>query len=110
MDAERRVAEGFWPKMRRFGARLPFAEDAVAAFFCATDPATPRTAKAVIYGALAYFILPMDSIPDFLPLVGFVDDAAALTAAVSTISNHLNERHYGAARAWLQRYGQTETV
>ena len=102
---EEQVVRGFWPKMRRVAARVPFAQDAAAAFFCATDPLTPRPAKAVIFGALAYFLLPTDAVPDFLPLVGFTDDAAALAAAIGTISSHLRERHYVAARAWLRRIG-----
>lgn len=107
---EEQVLGSFWPKMRRVAAHIPFAQDAVAAFFCATDPQTPRSAKAVIFGALAYFVLPTDAIPDFLPLVGFTDDAAALAAAIGTISSHMKERHYEAARAWLRRIGAAGEV
>lgn len=108
MSHEEQVAKNFWPKMRRVAASIPFAQDAAAAFFCAIDPQTPRSAKAVIFGALAYFVLPADAVPDFLPLVGFTDDAAALAAAIGTISSHMRERHYRAARAWLHRAGAAE--
>lgn len=107
-EQEERVLKGFWPKMRRVAGHVPFAQDAVAAFFCAIDPQTPRSAKAVIIGALAYFILPTDAIPDFLPLVGFTDDAAALTAAIGMIASHLRDRHYDSARAWLSRIEEAE--
>lgn len=98
---EKIVLSGFWPKIRRVASHVPFAQDAVAAFYCATDPQTPRSAKAIIFGALAYFVMPADAVPDFLPLIGFTDDAAALAAAIGAISSHLRERHYQAARAWL---------
>ena len=73
-----RVESGFWGKMRRTLARIPFVDELVAAYYCATDPATPLRAKAVLYGALAYFVLPIDIVPDFIFLFGFTDDAAVL--------------------------------
>ena len=78
-----RVRAEFWPKLRRSLGVIPFARDAIAAFHCAIDANTPRHAKAVIFGALAYFVVPFDSIPDWLPLLGFTDDAAALAAAIA---------------------------
>jgi hypothetical protein len=56
-----RLAREFWPKFKRFAARLPFAEDLVAAYFCAFDRNTPRHVQGVLVGALAYFVLPFDA-------------------------------------------------
>ena len=81
-----RVRREFWPKFRRFAARLPFAEDLVAAYFCAFDRNTPRHVRVALIGALAYFVLPFDFIPDMLPLIGFTDDAAVLATAVRLVS------------------------
>ena len=75
---EERVRRGFWRKAKRVAARLPFAEDLLAAYYCAFDRATPLQVKAALIGALAYFVLPFDCVPDFLPLLGFTDDAAVL--------------------------------
>src|SRR4051794_41685583 len=75
---EETVRRGFWPKLRRFASRLPFAEDLLAAYYCAFDRDTPMQVKAALLGALAYFILPFDVIPDMMPLLGFADDAAGL--------------------------------
>jgi uncharacterized membrane protein YkvA (DUF1232 family) len=61
---EQRVRAAFWPKAKRAAARLPFAEDLLAAYYCAFDRATPLQVKATLVGALAYFILPFDFIPD----------------------------------------------
>ena len=100
---EQRIGREFWPKIRRLAASLPFAEDAVAAFYCATDPQTPTRAKAILLAALAYFIVPVDLIPDFLPLLGFTDDAAVIATAIATISSHMKEHHRDAAREWLSK-------
>jgi uncharacterized membrane protein YkvA (DUF1232 family) len=98
---EARVRRAFWPKLRRSLGRVPFVEDLVAAYFCAIDPATPTRTKAILLGALAYFILPVDIIPDFIVGLGFTDDAAVLMAALNAIAPHLSERHRQRARTAL---------
>jgi uncharacterized membrane protein YkvA (DUF1232 family) len=55
-------------------------------YYTAQEPETPLWAKSIIYSALAYFILPLDAIPDTLPVVGFSDDLGALAAAVAAVS------------------------
>src|SRR5436190_1685685 len=69
------VRKSFWAKARRVAAGIPFAEDLVAAYFCAFDHETPLQVKAALLGALAYFVLPFDVIPDVLPMLGYTDDA-----------------------------------
>ena len=59
--------------------------------------------KAAIIGALAYFVLPFDAIPDMLPVVGFTDDAAVLATAIRLVATHITPVHRGAARAKLAR-------
>ena len=66
------VRRGFWKKARKFAARLPFAEDLLAAWYCAFDRDTPMQVKAALIGALAYFVLPFDAVPDVLPFLGFL--------------------------------------
>jgi uncharacterized membrane protein YkvA (DUF1232 family) len=91
----------FWAKLKRAGARIPFAEDLVAAFYCATDPTTPSRVKLILMGAIAYFILPMDGIADILPLIGFADDAAVLAAAVTQVAGSITNEHRIRARKAL---------
>jgi uncharacterized membrane protein YkvA (DUF1232 family) len=98
-----RVRRGFWPKFWRFAARLPFAEDLVAAYFCAFDRDTPRHVQVALMGALAYFVLPFDFIPDMMPLIGFTDDAAVLATAIKLVSAHIRPQHREAARRVLDR-------
>ena len=98
-----RLAREFWPKFKRFAAQLPFAEDLVAAYYCAFDRHTPRHVQAVLVGALAYFVLPFDVMPDMLPLIGFTDDAAVLATAIRLVAAHITPQHREAARRVLAR-------
>ena len=98
---EASVRTGFWPKMRKTLGRVPFAEDAIAAFYCATDNGTPIQVRAALLGALAYFILPIDIIPDFIVGLGYTDDAAVLLAAVTAAKTYITDAHRARARTWL---------
>lgn len=98
-----KVQREFWSKARRVAARLPFAEDLLAAYYCAFDRNTPRHVQVTLVGALAYFILPIDAIPDILPLLGFSDDALALAAAIRLVASHITPAHRSAAREALAR-------
>jgi uncharacterized membrane protein YkvA (DUF1232 family) len=100
---EERVRRDFWRKAARVAARLPFAEDLLAAYYCAFDQATPFQVRAALVGALAYFVLPFDFLPDVLPLLGFTDDAAVLLTALRMVAGHLRPEHRDAARAALER-------
>ena len=77
----------FWDKLKRIagkaGAKVVYY--ALVLFYTLADPSTPVKYKAVIAGALGYFILPLDVLPDFLPFAGLADDWAALIAAVSYV-------------------------
>ena len=77
----------------RVAAQLPFAEDLLAAYYCAFDRETPLQVKAALFGALAYFVLPFDGVPDVLPMLGFADDAAVLATALRMVANHLLPEH-----------------
>ena len=94
-----KVERRFWAKMRRYVRHVPFVEDAVAAYYCAMDGTTPLHVKAVLFGALAYFILPIDLVPDIIAWVGFTDDAALLYAAIRTVAPHIKDQHRAQARA-----------
>jgi uncharacterized membrane protein YkvA (DUF1232 family) len=97
------VRRRFWIKLKKVAARLPFTEDLLAAYYCAFDRETPRHVQAALLGALAYFILPFDFIPDMLPVLGFTDDAAVLATAIRLVASHITDDHRAAARAALKR-------
>lgn len=98
---ERKVRAGFWPKVAKFAGKLPFAEDLLAAYYCAFDRNTPHQVRIILLGALAYFVMPIDVVPDFLPLFGFADDAAMLAAALKSVSDAIRPEHREAARRKL---------
>lgn len=97
------VRRGFWSKAKRVAARLPFAEDLLSAYYCAFDHATPLQVKAALLGALAYFVLPADLLPDVLPALGYADDAAVLATALRLVAAHIRPEHREAARRALAR-------
>src|ERR1700730_2541813 len=97
------VRRRFWTKFKRVVANLPFAEDLLAAYYCAFDKQTPRHVQAALLGAIAYFILPFDFIPDSLRVRGFSDDAAVLASAIRLVASHITPEHRDAARAALKR-------
>ncbi len=96
-----RVETGFWAKVRKTLGQVPFVEEAVAAYYCAIDRDTPLQVKAIIMGALAYFVLPTDMIPDFIVTMGFIDDAAVFYAALRVVAPHIKDRHRDKARQTL---------
>lgn len=95
------VRRDFWPKIKNAAGKIPFAEDAVAAYYCTLDRQTPLRVRGMLLGALAYFVLPTDAIPDFLPALGFTDDAAVLLAVYQVVASHIRPEHREAARAAL---------
>lgn len=82
----------FWNKIKTVfkSAGREVIEKALWLYYAAQDPKVPLAAKTTIYTALAYFILPVDLIPDFLPM-GYTDDLGVLIAAVSTVSMYITE-------------------
>ena len=80
--------EGLWDKVKNVAkkAGLKVIYLALVLYYTATASTTPSEKKAIIYGALGYFILPIDLIPDAIPVVGFSDDFAALLWCAATVA------------------------
>ncbi len=97
------VHEGLFDKLRRTLGQVSFVVDALAAFYCAIDPKTPRWVQAVLFAALAYFILPLDVIPDFIVGLGYTDDASILIAALKAVQSHVRDRHRDRAHRYLDK-------
>lgn len=100
-DDESALGRDFWRKLARVVARIPFASDLLAAYYCALDQETPRHVKVTLLGAIAYFVLPIDAIPDMLPVLGFTDDAAVLATAIKLVTDHITPRHREQAKIKL---------
>lgn len=107
---ENTVRRRFWRKMAAAAAKIPFAEDAIAAYYACIDKKTPRYVRATLLGALAYFVIPTDAIPDFIAGLGFTDDATVLSGALAIVSQHIKPHHRHRAQAALQRLRQGSPV
>ncbi|WP_152391988.1 YkvA family protein [Paenibacillus guangzhouensis] len=100
-ENEELVKKNFWTKTKKFAGKIPFTKDAVAMYYCAVDAKTPLWAKGIAFGALAYFISPMDAIPDVLVGLGFTDDAAVIVAGIKAISSQITDEHREQAEKFL---------
>jgi uncharacterized membrane protein YkvA (DUF1232 family) len=102
-EREQKVRRDFWGKLKRVAGNVPFVDDLVAAYFCAMDPATPMRVRGMLLAALAYFIMPIDVIPDIVVGLGFADDMALLTAVVGLVSANITPVHRAAAARALDK-------
>lgn len=91
----------FWEKVKKIASKagVKTIYYALVLYYTLTDPATPAKYKAVIMGALGYFILPFDLLPDLLPFAGLADDWAALVAAVAYVASAITPDIKNRARA-----------
>ncbi|MBP9727346.1 MAG: DUF1232 domain-containing protein [Gammaproteobacteria bacterium] len=82
----------FWKKLAAVAKSLgrEIIEKILWLYYAAQRPDVPIWAKTTIYSALAYFVLPLDLIPDFLP-GGYVDDMSVLAAAVTSVASYIND-------------------
>ena len=104
---EARVKRDFWRVARKAAQKIPFMDEVVAAYFCALDPKTPMRVRATLLGALAYFVMPVDIIPDVLLGIGFTDDVTVLAGVIAMVRAHITDRHRDAARKALADDGKT---
>jgi uncharacterized membrane protein YkvA (DUF1232 family) len=102
-DDEADLRRKLWRKLKREIATIPFLEDVLTAHYCAFDHQTPVHVKAMLVGAIVYFIAPDDLIPDYLPIIGYADDAAVLGMAIKLMSSHIKPEHREAARRMVAR-------
>lgn len=99
--------DGLWKKVAKVAkkAGLKAIYAVLLLYYTSVDRGTPWKAKAVIYGALGYFILPLDFIPDAVPFVGYGDDMAALTAALKAVWEHItpavHEKAFARLHTWF---------
>ena len=98
-----RVERDFWQKLKATARKVPFIDDLVSVYYCALDPATPMRVRGMLLAAIAYFILPVDIIPDMIAGLGFADDAALLTAVIGLVASHITPTHRAAAARALDK-------
>lgn len=96
------VKEKFAIKARKLVGKVKFLQNAVELYYCAMDPKTERWVKVLAFSALAYFIIPLDAIPDVIPIAGYTDDAGIIIAAIKKLSGQITDEHREKARAFLE--------
>ena len=85
------IDENFWAKVERVGKKLSFTKDLKALFNYFSSPNIPWYRKSIVVGALVYFILPIDTIPDIAPLIGYLDDLGVITAVIKYLGSELTQ-------------------
>ena len=100
---ERLIRRRFAAALRTRIAALPFAEQAVSAYFCAIDRRTPAAVKLALLGAIATLVLPARLLPKLLVRLGLAGDALGIVAAVRTFAGHITPEHRLRARELLIR-------
>ena len=99
--SEARFGEKLVSSAKSAGVKVIYA--ALLLFYTVKRPEVPTRVKAVIYGALGYFISPVDAIADLLPMVGYTDDIGVLLLALSICAMYVNDEVRQKAR---QKLGQ----
>lgn len=106
--------DGFWEKVREVAkkAGLKVIYLALLLYYTASADTTDIKQKAMIYGGLGYFILPIDLIPDAIPLIGFTDDLAALVAVakgvMESITPEIRQQAIDKLKEWFGDFDQKE--
>lgn len=99
---ERRVRREFWPKLKRTIGRVPGLADVLALWYYLNSDRAPWKHKLSIVATLAYFILPIDAIPDILGPLGYTDDIAVALGLIRFIGSDLMYPYRLYARKWLK--------
>ena len=103
--------ESFLTKLKNFAkkAGVKVVYTALKLFYALKSDKTPTWAKSIIVGALGYFILPIDLVPDLVPVAGFTDDFGVLLAAVGSVALHITPEVKAQAKEKMQDwFGKTE--
>jgi uncharacterized membrane protein YkvA (DUF1232 family) len=85
----------FWKKIKAVAASAGkgITEKVLTLYYCFCDRDTPAWAKTVIVGALGYFIIPLDAIPDITPVAGYTDDLGVIASAFAMVAVHIKQEH-----------------
>jgi len=96
----------FWTKAKNHAkiAGKKVLKPALTLYYTMHDKETPKWAKGIIIGSLAYFIWPADAIPDIIPALGYTDDLGVLTAAIASVAVSIKPEHNKLATEKLKQW------
>src|SRR3990172_4295833 len=83
------IESNIWTKLEAVGRKISFAKDILALVNYMRDQFVSWHRKAIVVGALIYFISPIDTIPDLVPLFGYLDDLGVITALLKFLGSEL---------------------
>ena len=98
------VRKKFWSVVKKAARQVPIIEEVVAGYYCAFDASTPFRVRLTLIGALAYFVLPFDVVPDMILGIGFTDDLALLAYVLKTVHSHITDEHRLRAKRALSEH------
>ena len=97
------IDEGVFRKVLRQAGRT-IALPALEALELLLDSSTPAQARFTMLAALTYLVMPIDLIPDLIPVAGFSDDLVALTTVLALWNSHMTPQMRNRARRRLDRW------
>lgn len=106
----------FWSKLMKYSKKAgeKTVYTSLLLYFTAQNPAVPKSAKLTILGALGYLILPVDVIPDFIPVIGLADDASIIAYALYQVLSHIDEptkqRAHNKMNSWFGQPDQNSEI
>lgn len=83
------IESKLWVKLEKVGKKISFAKDLIALYHYLIDRNVSWHRKAIVAGALLYFIVPIDAIPDLVPLFGYMDDLGVIAATLKFLGSEL---------------------
>lgn len=86
--------------------KISFVSETVSVFYCIKDPGVSIFTKILVFLGLFYLISPADFIPDFILILGQLDDAATIATIYAIIRNKITEEHRNRAKSWLNSDGR----
>lgn len=89
LEATEEVENKLWVKLEKVGKKISFAKDLIALYRYLIDNSVSWHRKTIVAGALIYFIVPIDAIPDLAPLVGYMDDLGVIAATLKFLGGEL---------------------
>lgn len=89
-------------RLKAIGVKLAYS--ALLLYYAYEREDTPKWAKNIIIGALAYLVSPFDSIPDLTPFIGFTDDLGVLSFGLVTIACYIDNNVRNSAKEKVRKF------